>query len=157
MQSLGKIALLSLMGASFVLAATVSHADDTTRIYKWVDKKGETHFSQIPPAQGEVKEINPDFATPSASPSKASENPDKEAATEPPKEPLAPNAPITVVNKKEAEKACQAAQEQIKTLQNSQNQLMTQEADGKYRALTPEEIASRVKQAQDVANKACIK
>jgi hypothetical protein len=61
------------------------------------------------------------------------------------------------VNKKEAEKACQAAQEQIKTLQNTQNQLMTQETDGKYRALTPQEIASRVKQAQEVADKACIK
>jgi hypothetical protein len=34
---------------------------------------------------------------------------------------------------------------------------MTQDSDGKYRALTPEEIAGRVKQAQEVADKACVK
>ncbi|OYY37744.1 MAG: hypothetical protein B7Y07_06600 [Halothiobacillus sp. 24-54-40] len=157
MQSLRKIALLSLIGAGCVLASTASHAEDATRIYKWVDKKGETHFSQIPPTQGEAQQINPDFATPGAPAPKAPEGESQDAAPDHPNEPLAPNAPITVVNKKEAEKACQAAQEQIKTLQNSQNQLMTQEADGKYRALTPQEIAGRVKQAQEVADKACVK
>lgn len=156
MQSLRKIVLLSLIGAGFVLASTASHAEDATRIYKWVDKKGETHFSQLPPAQGEAQQINPDFATPATAP-KELQPQDKAPATEQPKQPLAADAPITVVNKKEAEKACSAAQAQIKTLQDTKNQLMTQDADGKYRALTPDEIASRVKQAQEVADKACVK
>lgn len=155
MQSLRNTLLLSLISASIGLSAANCHAEDAARIYKWVDKKGETHFSQLPPANGEAQEINPDFATPGAP--KEPETPDTAAASEQPKKPLAPNAPITVVNKKEAEKACQQAQAQIKTLQNSQNQLMTQEADGKYRALTSQEIAERVKQAQNVADKACVK
>ncbi|MHB9020441.1 MAG: DUF4124 domain-containing protein [Halothiobacillus sp.] len=155
MQGLRKIALMSLIGTSVLCASTTSQAEDATRIYKWVDKKGETHFSQLPPAQGEAKEINPDFATPGV-PSE-SNAPPKAAVSEPAKGPLAPNKPITVVNKKEAEKACEAAETQIKTLQDPQNQLMTQDSDGKYRALTTEEIAGRLKQAQEVADKACVK
>ncbi|HUX82028.1 MAG TPA: DUF4124 domain-containing protein [Halothiobacillus sp.] len=157
MQRLGKTALIALVTVSTLTIAGLSLADGPTRIYKWVDKKGETHFSQLPPPNGQAQQINPDYAAPvvkpegNASDEQAEKSPDQKKST------LPADATITAVNKKEAEKACTAAEAQIKTLQNSENQLMTQDKDGKFRALTPAEIAGRLKQAQDVANKACVK
>lgn len=157
MQRLGKTALITLVTVSILTMAGLSHADGVTRIYKWVDKKGETHFSQLPPPHGQAQQINPDYASPVP---KLEENTPDAQATKPPnqeKSKLPADATIMAVNKKEAEKACASAQTQIKALQNPENQLMTQDKDGKFRALTPAEIADRLKQAQEVANKSCVK
>ncbi|ANJ67131.1 hypothetical protein A9404_06795 [Halothiobacillus diazotrophicus] len=160
MQRLGKNALITLLALSNLALAGVSHADDATRIYKWVDKKGETHFSQLPPSSGHVQaeQINPDYAAPPSAPADetdTSKNPPS-GATEPKGSKLPADTPITVFNKKEAEKACQAAEAQIKVLKSPENQLMTRDTDGKFRPLSPGEIADRLKQAQGVANKACV-
>lgn len=150
-----KIALIALTAAATAMFSAAGQADGSTQIYKWVDKKGETHFSQLPPKQGEAQTVNPDYATPGSN--EDSVTAPAEKAEDKTNKPLAPDQPILSVNKKEAAKACEAAKTQIKMLQNNQNQLMTQDADGKYRPLTAEEIAGRLKQAQDVANKACVK
>lgn len=160
MQRLGKNALIALLALSTLASAGLSHADDSTRIYKWVDKKGETHFSQLPPPSGhaQAEQINPDYATPPAAPA-AETDTSKEppsGAAEPKGAKLPADAPITVFNKKEAENACKAAEAQIKVLKSPENQLMTRDPDGKFRPLTPGEVAGRLKQAQDVANKACV-
>lgn len=151
-----KIALIALTAAATFMFSVASQAEGSTQIYKWVDKNGETHFSQLPPKQGEAKVVNPDYATPGNN--EEAGVPDDAAKTEDetPK-PLAADKPVLAIDKKEAAKACEAAKAQIKILQNTQTQLMTQDADGKYRPLTSEEIASRLKRAQDVANKACVK
>jgi len=150
-----KIALIALTAAATVMFSAASQADGSTQIYKWVDKNGETHFSQLPPKQGEAQIVNPDYAT-SGSNEDAQAAPAEKSGDET-KKPMAPDQPVLAINKKEAAKACEAVNAQIKMLQDTQNQLMTQDADGKYRPLTSEEIASRLKQAQDVANKACVK
>lgn len=139
---------LSLM---FLLSGA-AHAETT--IYKWVDKNGETHFSQLPPSQGEAQQIDPDYATPSAP---SGESAAKSSAPVPDKNALKPDQAITVVNKEEAQKACTQAKEQMDMLRDPKNQPMVQEKDGKYRPLTTDEIASRIKQAEEVANKACVK
>lgn len=149
-----RVLIVLTVAATFMFSAA-SWADGSARIYKWVDKKGETHFSQLPPKQGEAQVVSPDYAAPGNSE-------DAEAAPaakteDETKKPLAPDQPVLAIDKKEAAKACEAAKAQIKILQNTQNQLMTQDADGKYRPLTKEEVASRLKQAQDVANKTCVK
>ena len=154
MQVTRKMALIALTAAATVTFSAASLAEGSTQIYKWVDKNGETHFSQLPPKQGEAQVVNPDYATPGAdeeSDAPAAPTDDKAKA------PLPADKPVLAIDKKEAAKACEAAEAQIKMLQNTQNQLMTQDADGKYRPLTAEEIAARLKQAQDVANKACVK
>lgn len=157
MQRLRKTALITLATVSIVAMTGLSHADSSTRIYKWVDKKGETHFSQLPPPHGQAQQINPDYAAPAQAQAEGTpaEQADESSAREQPKLPA--DATITVVNKKQAEKACTAAQAQIHALKDSENQLMTQDKDGKFRALTPAEIADRLKQAQDTAAKACVK
>jgi hypothetical protein len=149
-----KIALIALTAAATVMFSAASLADGSTQIYKWVDKNGETHFSQLPPKQGEAQVVNPDYATPGSN--EESMAAPAEKSQDETKKPLAPDQPVLAINKKEAAKACETAKAQIKMLQDGQNQLMTQDADGKYRPLTSEEIASRLKQAQDVANKACV-
>lgn len=156
MQRLGKTALTTLATAATLFMTTAGYASESTKIYKWVDQKGETHFSQIPPPQGKSQQINPDFAAPAAKEMEES-SPETPASGTQNKPRLPDDAKITVVNKKAAEKACTAAEAQIKTLKNPENQLMTQDKDGKFRALTPAEIAGRLKQAQDMANKACVK
>ncbi|OZB81308.1 MAG: hypothetical protein B7X28_05210 [Halothiobacillus sp. 13-55-253] len=50
-----KIALIALTAAATVMFSAASQADGSTQIYKWVDKNGETHFSQLPPKQGEAQ------------------------------------------------------------------------------------------------------
>lgn len=150
-----KIALIALTAAATFMFSAASQADGSAQIYKWVGKNGETHFSQLPPKQGEAQVVNPDYATPGSNEDNVAAPAEK--TEDETKKPLAPDQPVLAIDKKEAAKACESAKAQIKMLQNSQNQLMTQDADGKYRPLTSEEIAGRLKQAQDVANKACVK
>ena len=151
-----KIALIALTAAATFMFSVASQADGSTQIYKWVDKNGETHFSQLPPKQGESQVVNPDYATPGNN-EEAEASPDAAKTEDETQKPFPADKPVLAIDKKEAAKACETAKAQIKMLQNPQNQLMTQDSDGKYRPLTSEEIASRLKQAQDVANKACIK
>ncbi|WP_298220264.1 DUF4124 domain-containing protein [Halothiobacillus sp.] len=146
--------MIALTAAATFMFSAASQADGSTQIYKWVDKNGETHFSQLPPKHGEAQIINPDYANPDSNEDSMAAPAEKNKDET--KKPLAPDQPVLAINKKEAAKACEAAKAQIKMLQNTQNQLMTQDADGKYRPLTSEEIAGRLKQAQDVANKACV-
>ncbi|WP_407275469.1 DUF4124 domain-containing protein [Halothiobacillus sp. DCM-1] len=136
---------------SLLLLFGSAAAQAETTIYKWVDKNGETHFSQLPPQQGEAQQIDPDYATPT--PAAGSTTPS--AAPAPKKDGLKPDQPITVVNKAEAQKACEQAKEQINMLRDPKNQPMVQEKDGKYRSLTADEITGRIKQAEEIANKAC--
>lgn len=150
-----KIASIVLAFVATIMFSATSQADGTTQIYKWVDKNGETHFSQLPPKHGKSQIFNPDYATPG--PGETDAKAPAEQAKDEAKKPLQANQPVLAINKKEAAKACKQAKAQIKMLQDGQNQLMTQDADGKYRPLTAKEIASRLKQAQDVANKACVK
>jgi hypothetical protein len=151
-----KIALIALTVAATFTFSAASQAEGSAQIYKWVDKKGETHFSQLPPKQGDAQVVNPDYATPGDT-EETGAAPDAAKTEDETQKPLAADQPVLAIDKKEAAKACESARAQIKMLQNTQNQLMTQDADGKYRPLTSKEIASRLKQAQEVENKACIK
>lgn len=153
MRGTRKTALIALTAAATFMLSAASWAADSTQIYKWVDKKGETHFSQLPPKQGEAQIVDPDYATPGNTEEAAPAAPAKEETGKS----LPADQPVLAIDKKEAARACESAKAQIKLLENTQNQLMTQDADGKYRPLTPEEIAARLKQAQDVANKACLR
>lgn len=141
-------AALGIMTASFTTAAL---AEPT--IYKWVDKKGEVHFTQTPPPQGNAEEYDPDYATPSAQGEQPEDAQDKDKSKKPAEN---TNGPVTVFNKKDAEKACEAARNQLKMLNDPNNQLMVQDSDGKYHPMTADEKAARIKKAQDIENKACV-
>jgi len=140
-------AALGILIASFATAALAAPA-----IYKWVDKNGEVHFSQTPPPQGNAKEYNPDYATPSA----PSEEPAKNAKDAEEKPAADTKGAVTVFNKKDAQKACEAARKQLKMLNDPNNQLMVQGSDGKYHPMSADEKAARIKKAQDIENKACV-
>lgn len=155
MHTIRKYMLITLTAAGALMLSAASLAEGSTSIYKWVDKTGETHFSQLPPKHGEAQVINPDYAT-SDDEGSANDSLPADTSIEKKQSPSS-DKPVLAINKAEAEKACKEAKVQIKMLQNPQNQLMTQDADGKYRPLSAKEIAERLKQAQDVANKACIK
>ncbi len=140
-------AALGILLASFATAAVAAPA-----IYKWVDKNGEVHFTQTPPPQGNAEEYNPDYATPST----PSEEPADKSNDESKKPTAKPNGPVTVFNKKDAQKACEAARKQLKMLNDPNNQLMVQGSDGKYHPMSADEKAARIKKAQDIENKACV-
>ena len=57
-----RIVLAPAFSLLLLLGSAAAQAE--TAIYKWVDKNGETHFSQLPPSQGEATQIDPDYATP---------------------------------------------------------------------------------------------
>lgn len=146
-----RIVLAPAFSLLLLLGSAAAQAE--TAIYKWVDKNGETHFSQLPPSQGEATQIDPDYATPGSASAAAPAEPTAPASK---KDTLKPDQAITVVNKDQAKKACAQAKEQMNMLRDPKNQPMVQEKDGKYRPLTSDEIAGRIKQAEEVANKACV-
>lgn len=56
-----------------MLLAAAPPAQAQTRIYKWVDEDGVTHYTQQPPPEGEAEELDPETGTGSGRSSSADE------------------------------------------------------------------------------------
>lgn len=54
---------LPLLFVLLMLLATAASAQGETRIYKWVDEDGVTHYTQQPPPEGEAVVVDPDTGT----------------------------------------------------------------------------------------------
>lgn len=146
----GTKALLGMVGLIAATWATTAMAETT--IYKWVDKKGEVHFTQTPPPKTQAEQVNPDYATPSpesTTPKEEAEPSDKTPAAD------KTEGTVTVFNKAEAQKACEAARKQLKLLRDPKNQLMVQDKDGKYHPMSKDELQKRIQKVEEIENKAC--
>lgn len=121
-----------------MLLAALS-APSQAAIYKWVDEKGVTHFTEQPPASGQGEEVQPRVyaPAPSATPpaGEAVEKPEPKA------EPVAPKSVMTIPPEQMAEQ-CQQARQRLMKLESSPRILYRGEDGEMIRA--PEEERQRM-------------
>lgn len=146
--------VLCLLTALFLLASQAALA---SKIYRWVDADGQTHFGSQPPEQvHNAEELNLRIQPPSSTgqtttenstngSAESSEQPTDEAQAEPTKPAIDPEV---------AARNCRLAKERIDQLSVNFNQRYKQ-ADGTVRPLTDAERAAQTKQMNEVIQKYC--
>ncbi|HET19113.1 MAG TPA: DUF4124 domain-containing protein [Chromatiales bacterium] len=120
---------------SLALLLAALSAPSQAAIYKWVDEKGVTHFTEQPPASGQGEKVQPRVYAP-ATPAAPSAGKDTEAA-EPKVEQAAPKSVLTVPPEQMAEQ-CQQARQRLLQLESSPRILYRGE-DGEMTRATEEE------------------
>ena len=149
---------ISRVGAWLSIATTALFATTTSaEIYKSVDENGNVVFSQKAPKDTPSEVIKPRYSKPPTplagggpmiAPNQPGGLPSASAASAPPDlspEQLAAN-----------QKNCDTARDQLQQLQDPRVNRMQFENDRQERAfLTPELIAQRIEQAQDMIAKSC--
>lgn len=108
-------------------------------IYKWVDEKGVTHYTEQPPAGGKGQEIQPRVPAPAkqATPPAAQPADDKPAAADAP----TPREVMTMPAEQMAEQ-CQKARQRLQQLESSPR-ILYRGADGEM-IRAPEEERQRM-------------
>jgi len=103
-------------------------------IYKWVDEKGVTHYTEQPPANGKGQEIQPRVippATPAVPPAgQAVEKPAAEGASTP--------REVMTISAEQMAEQCQKARQRLQQLESSPR-ILVQGADGEMRRASEEE------------------
>jgi len=138
---------IALLLCSLPLAASAD-------IYKWVDDKGQVHYSQNPPAQGPYDNVTPELPASGTSTSpraakpaghaNGSNNADDKAAQQ------------ALQSKADNAERCAKAREQISFLQEkTAHRLFVTGEDGQPARMTDEQFGERLKDAQDAAAKYC--
>ncbi len=103
-------------------------------IYKWVDEKGVTHYTQLPPPGVQAEEIEPLAPAPAGPPPKSEAQGEAAAAQD---EPPLPDEVVAVPAEQMAEQ-CQNARERLEKLLASPR-LLYQGEDGEMRRASEEE------------------
>lgn len=109
-------------------------------IYKWVDEKGVTHYSEQPPASGKGQEIQPRVtpaSPPSPTPSKPASNKLKEDRPAEARESSTPREVLTMPAEKMLEQ-CQNARQRLQQLESSPR-ILVKGADGEMQRASEEE------------------
>ncbi|MEW6766349.1 MAG: DUF4124 domain-containing protein [Pseudomonadota bacterium] len=111
-------------------------------IYKWVDSKGVTHYTETPPPAGKVEEIQPRVTQPPmpetvAPPSEAEV--DKDANGKPAEEgDAAKPKEMMTLSPEQLTKQCQDARQRLQQLETSPR-LLTRTPDGQMQRVPEEE------------------
>jgi len=121
--------------------------------YKWVDDKGETHYSQTPPSATQVEVIK----TPSSSASAPAATA-PQTGTSAPSEPTAGAADTPEAAKAEdaaiREKNCAGARRNLELLQTT-GEVTVKDANGLLHVLTPDERKTRSEEAEKNIKEYC--
>lgn len=132
----------------FVILASFTTHSYAAKVYRWVDDKGNTHFSESIPRETKAETLNvttagkgsPSGADASAENKKSSE--EKKTVAEKPAAQLTPE-----VSKEDKNKYCQQSRDLLQQM-NGNVQRRFEQPDGSYRKLTQEEISGYKTQAQ---------
>ncbi|WKE64943.1 DUF4124 domain-containing protein [Gallaecimonas kandeliae] len=141
-----KYSLLLAAVMSFGLLAGQTKDKDDNLVYRWVDAKGNVHFSQTPPPGQKATSLEVDAPKPSSTP------PAPIAPPEPKKEDKLD--PSLAKLKGQLKEACDRARENLKTLTTFDRVRMVDEK-GEYHLLSDEDKAAQVKQYQQQIKDAC--
>ncbi len=120
--------------------------------YKWVDNKGETHYSQTPPAATKVEVIKTPYgsSTPPAATAPSSDQPaSSESADTPSESAKAEDAAIRARN-------CSSARNNLDIL-NGGGEVTVKDANGLLHTLTPDERKTRIDEAEKNISEFCEK
>jgi len=121
--------------------------------YKWVDDKGETHYSQTPPSATKVEVIRTPASSDSAPAVTA-----PQTGTSAPSEPAAGAADTPEAAKAEdaaiREKNCAGARRNLELLQTT-GEVTVKDANGLLHVLTPDERKTRSEEAEKNIKEYC--
>lgn len=137
--------------ALFILActATTSYAE----VYKWTDKQGNTHYSDIKPNEVTSKKLNiktNNLNQTRKSPQSSAQELDQAKA----RELEAKAEKLQSQTQKEAIKTyCQAIRDNLKTLQENSRVKINENETSRY--MTPEEIENKKQEYQQQLNSQC--
>jgi hypothetical protein len=149
----------SYLHITFFLLITISLSFHSTaakaEVYKWTDKNGNTHYSDIKPNETRSEKLDIKVNQPSqdrASPQESALKLDTEKAKE---LELQAEKLQSETKKRELNAQCQNMRDNLKTLQ--ENSRIKINENGKIRQMTPKEIESKkqiyIKQINDLCTK----
>jgi len=122
--------------------------------YKWVDDKGETHYSQTPPSATQVEVIKTPSSSGSAPAAAA-----PQTGTSAPSEPTAGAAGTPEAAKAEdasiREKNCASARRNLELLLKNTGEVTVKDENGLLHALTPDERKTRSEEAEKNIKEYC--
>ncbi len=135
-----------------LLLATVCLTIQADTMYRWVDEKGQTHFSNLPPADKakNTEEYKMRVSNPADKVDGYKINTDKEnkTATE------TSESSEQKVSKAEADAACAKARKHKEVVSTNYSTRFKQE-DGEYRPLSDEQRATQIRRADEQIAKYC--
>ncbi len=137
---------IALLLCSLPLAASA-------QIYKWTDDKGQVHFSQNPPAQGNYQDVTPELPVSGTSTSAPAKHPRSAASGSSGGDAAQQQA---LQAKADNEERCAKARERISFLQEkTAHRLFVTGDDGQPSRMTDEQFNQQLQDAQDAASKYC--
>ncbi|MGM0517077.1 MAG: DUF4124 domain-containing protein [Pseudomonadota bacterium] len=142
------VAVLALgLAASPAMAAT---------IYKSVDEQGNVQFTQTPPADRESESVDPAYATPTAPVTEEEPTTEGESETASEDKATDPSTEVKVIDREKAREACEKARAQREAIANQGNNLMVQDAEGKYRPMDEEQRTERLRRLDEIIEETCV-
>lgn len=136
--------LLPLMFALNAVAATGDK--DPNLVYRWVDSKGNVHFSQLPPPGQKADAVQIEAPEPSSTPVPVQ----AVAQTD---QPSAHDDQLAQLQQ-QLKSACKQAKENLATL-TTFDRVRQVDANGEYKMLSEEEKAVQIAQYQKQIKEAC--
>ncbi len=128
------------------------------KMYRWVDEKGSTVYSQKPPPSGQATEIAPPPPPATNSHEQETQRLNKAWQEMQDREEARDEAETkereTAETIKRKQKNCQAARYNLDMLQGSTNRLIKQ-ADGEYKRFTQEEREAQISEVQQKIEEFC--
>ena len=141
------------LGIILLTAPIIGHS----KMYKWVDEQGVTHYSQTPPQQGPVETIKP-APEPSADPaqSKSRLNKQVEAFNErrKNKQEAQQKEDQTTAEQKERDTFCEQVRTNLASAKNNQR-IAERTDDGQLVQLSEEQRQAKIKKYEDQLQKFC--
>ncbi|EKE68252.1 DUF4124 domain-containing protein [Gallaecimonas xiamenensis] len=142
-----KYSLLLLLSFSLGSWAAMPQGKDDNTVYRWVDSKGNVHFSQTPPPGKAVDAVKVDAPQPSSTPPTPVSVGQNDEKAESPTQDL-------VKMRSQLKEACSRAKENLATL-TSFDRVRLQEESGEYRVLSEEEKAEQITLYKEQIKEAC--
>ncbi len=137
--------LKSLLMVSVVCVMTASAMAAPSKVYKWTDSKGQTHYSQHPPYNTDTEVVKPQ--TGHSDPvdySAANAKPEKEKS-----EANSAVAATAIDNER-----CENARKNVETLK-TYARIRVKGDDGQFRYITPDEHAQKLAEANKAIEESC--
>jgi len=150
---------VALCGAT--IATLLSSPLAAAPVYRWVDEKGQVHFTQLPPppsrSRGQAEELNlPGTSKPGSAEASAKPEADTEASGSDQAAEGAPAEPqIVVADPNQLKQACEQSRQRLSQLQGNAGTLFRKDADGKLLPMPADEVSRLRDEAQQDVDRYC--
>ena len=147
----------SLCAALCAAAALLLVTAQADQVYRWVDKDGQVHYSQTPPAGSAANPQVVDIQVPPPDPTAVQQTRDLEKsvnAQDQAQQKVAENAQQQAEQQAQQQQRCAAARKQLQEYMDS-HRVITNPTNGPPQYYTGEDLIKFRQQAQEQVNKVC--